>query len=92
MGEGGRGWRPVVRGRASVQLAAVEGAAAGGAPGEAEAVGRGGVADAVGGRHRVPLGAGRHGDAAEANRDDMRCFQPQTCTKLEYLLFTHLLK
>lgn len=66
MGERGRGRRPVVRGRAAVsQLAPVEGAAAGGASGEAEAVRRGGVGDAVDGRHRVPLGAGRHGDAAE---------------------------
>lgn len=66
--EGGRGRRPVVRGRATVpQLAPVEGAAAGGAPGEAEAVGRGGVGDAVGRRHRVPLAAGRHRDAAGAD-------------------------
>ena len=66
VGEGGRGRRAVVRGRAAVpQLAPVEGAAAGGASGEAEPVGRGGVGDAVGRRHRVPLAAGRHGDAAE---------------------------
>ena len=59
VGEGGRGRRPVVRGRAAVsQLAAVEGAAAGGASREAEAVGRGGVGDAVDRRHRVPLAAG----------------------------------
>lgn len=61
MGEGGGGRRSVVRGGAAVpQLAAVEGAAAGGAPGEAEAVRRGGVADAVSRRHRVPLATGRH--------------------------------
>lgn len=66
VGEGRRGRRPVVRGGAAVsQLASVEGAAAGGASREAQSVGRGGVGDAVGRRHRVPLTAGRHGNAAE---------------------------
>lgn len=36
----------------------MEGAATGGASWEAQAVGRGGVGDAVDRRHRVPLGAG----------------------------------
>lgn len=59
VGERGRGRRPVVRGGAPVsQVPAVEGAAAGGASREAQAVRRGGVGDAVDGRHRVPLGAG----------------------------------
>lgn len=67
VGQGGGRRRPIVRGGAAVsQLAAVEGAAAGRAAGEAEAVGRGGVADAVGGRHRVPLAARRHGNTVEA--------------------------
>jgi len=68
VGEGWRGRRPVIRGRAAVsQLAAVEGAAAGGASGEAEAIGRGAVGDAVGRRHRIPLAAGRHSNAAEVD-------------------------
>ena len=68
VGEGGRGRRAVVRGRAAVpQLVPVDGAAADGAPGEAGPVGGGGVGDAVGRRHRVPLAAGRHGDAAEGD-------------------------
>lgn len=59
VGEGRRGRRPVVRGRAAVsQRAAVEGAAAGGASREAHSVGRGGVGDAVDGCHRVSLAAG----------------------------------
>lgn len=66
VGEGGRGRRPVVRGRAAVsQLAPVEGAAAGGASREAQSVGCGGVGDAVDRRHRVPLAAGRHRNTAE---------------------------
>lgn len=66
MGECWRGRRPVVRGGATVpQLASVEGAATGGASREAQPVGRGGVGDAVDRRHRVPLAAWRHGDAAE---------------------------
>ena len=66
VGEGWGGRRAVVRGGAAVsQLAPVEGAAAGGASREAQSVGRGGVGDAVGGRHGVPLAAGRHGNAAE---------------------------
>lgn len=65
VGESRGGRRAVVRGRAAVsQLAAVESAAAGRASGEAETVGRSGVGDAVGGRHRVPLTAGRHGNVA----------------------------
>lgn len=68
VGESRGGRRPVVRGRAAVsQLATVEGAAAGCASGEAETVGRSGVGDAVGGRHRVPLTAGRHGNVAEVD-------------------------
>lgn len=71
VGQGGRGRRPVVGGRAPVsQLAPVEGAAAGGASREAQAVGRGGVGDAVDRCHRVPLGAGRHGDTAEADGEE----------------------
>lgn len=73
VGVGWRGRGPVVRGRAAVpQLAAVEGAAAGSASREAQAVGRGGVGDAVDRRHRVPRGAGRHGDAAESERSQVR--------------------
>lgn len=68
VGESRGGRRAVVRGRAAVsQLAAVESAAAGRASGEAETVGRSGVGDAVGGRHRVPLTAGRHGNVAEVD-------------------------
>lgn len=93
VGEGGRGRRPVVRGRAAVpQLAAVEGAAAGGASREAQSVGCGGVGDAVDRRHRVPLGAGRHGDAAEAegrrtrgNRTDPTQFQLQEHRRLKVI-------
>lgn len=71
MGERGRGRRPVVGGGAPVpQVPAVEGAAAGGAPREAQAVRRGGVGDAVDGRHRVPLSAGRHGRAAEEEEEE----------------------
>lgn len=73
VGEGGRGRRPVVRGRAAVpQLTAVEGAATGGAPREAEAVGRGGVGDAVDGGHRVPLAGGRRRDTAEVEEGEWR--------------------
>lgn len=73
VGEGWRGRRPVVRGGATVpQLAAVEGAAAGGASWEAQPVRRGGVGDAVDGRHRVPLAAGRHGDAADVEEEEWK--------------------
>lgn len=48
----------------------MEGAAAGGASREAQAVRRGGVGDAVDGRHRVPLRAGRHSDAAEEEEEE----------------------
>lgn len=59
VGQGGRGRWPIVGGCAPVsQLAPMEGAAAGGASWEAQAVGRGGVGDAVDRCHRVPLGAG----------------------------------
>lgn len=66
MGEGGRSRRAVVRCHAAVsQLPAVEGAAAGGASREAQAVGRGGIGDAMGRCHRVLLAARRHGNTAE---------------------------
>lgn len=59
VGEGGGGRRSVVGGGAAVpQLPTVEGAAACCASGEAEAVRRGGVGDAVGRRHRVPRTTG----------------------------------
>lgn len=92
MGEGGGGRRPVVRGRAPVsQLAAVEGAAAGRASGEAETVRRGSVGDTVSGCHRVPLAAGGHGYAAEVDggaeitieagfTQKRKVFPEQTCT------------
>lgn len=71
MGERGRGRRPIVRGCAPVsQVAAVEGAATSGASREAQAVRCGGVGDAVDGRHRVPLGAGRHSDAAKDEEEE----------------------
>lgn len=84
MGQRGRGGGPVVGGRAAVpQLAAVEGAAAGGAAWEAQAVGGGGVGDAVDRRHRVPLPAGRRCDAARGKGGggaefEHACFPLQT--------------
>lgn len=69
MGEGGRGRRAVVRGRAAVsQLPPVEGAAAGGASREAQSVWRGGVGDAVGRCHRVLLAPWGRCNTTEARR------------------------
>lgn len=71
MGECGRGRRPVVRGGAPVsQVSAVEGAATGGASWEAQAVRRGGVGDAVNGRHWIPLGAGGNSDTAGVEEEE----------------------
>lgn len=92
MGEGGRGRRPVVRGRAAVsQLAPVEGAAAGGASWEAQSVRRGGVGDAVDRRHRVPLAAGRHGDTAEVEEEERKPWRSNHSLKPKHAgwLFSH---
>lgn len=88
VGEGGRGRWPVVRGRAAVpQLATVEGAAAGGAAREAQAVRCGGVGNAVNGRHRVPLAAGRRRDTAKAEEEEGRQLKSEFKPQKQTLVF-----
>lgn len=60
----------------------MEGAAAGGASWETQAVRRGGVGDAVDRRHWIPLGAGRNSNAAAVEEEGDTLGSKARCTTL----------